>query len=45
MGPEGGSGGGLIIAEGTPEAIAATPGSFTGDFLRPVLGLSAMAAD
>jgi excinuclease ABC subunit A len=45
MGPEGGSGGGLIIAEGTPEAIAATPGSYTGDFLRPVLGLPAMAAD
>ena len=38
LGPEGGSGGGLVIAEGTPEAIAATPGSFTGDFLRPVLG-------
>jgi excinuclease ABC subunit A len=45
MGPEGGSGGGLIVAEGTPEAIATTPGSFTGDFLRQVLGLSAMAAD
>jgi excinuclease ABC subunit A len=45
MGPEGGSGGGLVIAEGTPEAIAATTGSFTGDFLRPVLGLPAMAAD
>ncbi|MBA2596718.1 MAG: excinuclease ABC subunit UvrA [Chloroflexia bacterium] len=45
MGPEGGSGGGTIIAEGTPEAIAATPGSFTGDYLRPVLGLPAMAAD
>ena len=45
MGPEGGSGGGLVIAEGTPEAIAASPGSFTGDFLRPVLGLPAMAAD
>jgi excinuclease ABC subunit A len=45
MGPEGGSGGGLVIAEGTPEAIASSPGSFTGDFLRPVLGLSAMAAD
>ncbi|MCC2628008.1 MAG: excinuclease subunit, partial [Thermomicrobiales bacterium] len=45
MGPEGGSGGGLVIAEGTPEAIAATMGSFTGDYLRPVLGLSAMAAD
>jgi len=45
MGPEGGNGGGLVIAEGTPEMIAATPGSFTGDFLQPVLGLPAMAAD
>jgi excinuclease ABC subunit A len=45
LGPEGGSGGGLVIAEGTPEAVAATPGSFTGDYLRPVLGLPAMAAD
>ena len=36
---------GLGIAESAPEAIAATPGSFTGDFLRPVLGLPAMAAD
>jgi excinuclease ABC subunit A len=45
MGPEGGSGGGLVVAEGTPEAIASTPGSFTGDFLRPVLGQTAMAAD
>jgi excinuclease UvrABC ATPase subunit len=35
----------MVIAEGTPEAIASTPGSFTGDFLRPVLGLPAMAAD
>jgi excinuclease ABC subunit A len=45
MGPEGGSGGGLVIAEGTPEDIAASPSSYTGDFLRPVLGLPAMAAD
>ncbi|MCC7024868.1 MAG: excinuclease ABC subunit UvrA [Thermomicrobiales bacterium] len=45
MGPEGGSGGGTVVAEGTPEAIAAMPGSFTGDFLRPVLGQTAMAAD
>jgi excinuclease ABC subunit A len=45
MGPEGGNGGGLVIAEGTPEAVAATPGSFTGDFLRPVLGVQALAAD
>ena len=45
MGPEGGSGGGMVIAEGTPDAVAATPGSFTGDFLRPVLGVHALAAD
>ena len=45
LGPEGGNGGGRVIAEGTPEEIAAKPGSFTGDFLRPVLGPSAMAAD
>jgi excinuclease ABC subunit A len=37
MGPEGGSGGGLVVAEGTPEDIAATPDSHTGMFLRPVL--------
>ncbi len=45
LGPEGGSGGGLIIAEGTPEAIAETPGSFTGEYLRPVLEPQRMAAD
>ena len=37
MGPEGGSGGGLVIAEGTPEEIAAIPDSYTGQFLAPVL--------
>jgi excinuclease ABC subunit A len=37
MGPEGGSGGGLVIAEGTPEEIAAQPHSYTGQFLAPVL--------
>ena len=37
MGPEGGSGGGLVIAEGTPEQVAAIPDSFTGQFLAPVL--------
>ncbi len=37
MGPEGGSGGGLVIAEGTPEEIAAHPDSYTGQFLGPVL--------
>jgi excinuclease ABC subunit A len=34
MGPEGGSGGGLVIAQGTPEDIADTPDSYTGQFLR-----------
>ena len=37
LGPEGGDGGGRIIAEGTPEAIAATPASHTGRFLAPLL--------
>ncbi|MGI8963621.1 MAG: excinuclease ABC subunit UvrA, partial [Thermomicrobiales bacterium] len=45
MGPEGGSGGGLVVAEGTPEEIVATVGSFTGDFLRHVLEPVEMAAD
>jgi excinuclease ABC subunit A len=38
LGPEGGEGGGRIIATGTPERIAATPGSATGEFLGPLLG-------
>ena len=37
MGPEGGTRGGMIIAEGTPEQIAANADSYTGDFLRPIL--------
>ena len=37
MGPEGGEGGGKIVAEGPPEKIARTPGSFTGEFLSRVL--------
>jgi len=37
MGPEGGSGGGLLIAEGTPEHVAASSDSHTGTFLAPVL--------
>ena len=38
MGPEGGSRGGLVIAEGTPEQIAANQDSYTGAFLQRVLG-------
>lgn len=37
LGPEGGSGGGTIVAEGTPEEIALVPESFTGQFLRKIL--------
>ncbi len=37
LGPEGGSGGGKIIATGTPEQVAARKGSFTGQFLAPML--------
>ena len=37
MGPEGGSRGGLVVAEGTPEDVAANPDSFTGEFLKPLL--------
>jgi excinuclease ABC subunit A len=39
MGPEGGSGGGQIVATGTPEEIAANPRSHTGYWLAPVLNL------
>ena len=37
MGPEGGSRGGMVVAEGTPEAVAANPESYTGQFLAPLL--------
>ena len=40
LGPEGGDGGGTVIAEGTPEQIAEVKNSYTGEFLRPLLGLS-----
>jgi excinuclease ABC subunit A len=39
LGPEGGEDGGWIVAEGTPEQVAAVAGSYTGQVLRPVLGL------
>lgn len=37
LGPEGGSGGGQIIAEGTPEEVADAPASHTGRYLKPLL--------
>ena len=39
LGPEGGARGGLVVAEGTPEEVAAAPGSATGAWIAPVLGL------
>ncbi|MCI1594439.1 MAG: excinuclease ABC subunit UvrA [Pediococcus pentosaceus] len=37
LGPEGGAGGGQVVAVGTPEAIAAVPESYTGKYLKEVL--------
>jgi len=37
MGPAGGNRGGTVVAEGTPEDVAASPDSFTGEFLKPLL--------
>jgi excinuclease ABC subunit A len=44
MGPEGGSGGGTVVGQGSPEDIAAVPGSHTGAFLADVLGARRTAA-
>ena len=40
MGPEGGSGGGTVVATGTPEQVAANEKSYTGQFLKPLLSSS-----
>ena len=37
LGPEGGSGGGKVIAEGTPETVAKTKGSYTGQYIKRIL--------
>jgi excinuclease ABC subunit A len=44
LGPEGGDGGGRIIAQGTPEDVAENPASFTGQYLKHVLGRKKAAA-
>jgi excinuclease ABC subunit A len=44
LGPEGGEGGGEVVAVGTPEDIAETEESFTGRFLRDVLAREPAAA-
>ncbi len=38
LGPEGGTGGGSLVVAGTPEQVAATPASYTGRYLAPMLG-------
>jgi excinuclease ABC subunit A len=40
MGPEGGNGGGTIVATGTPEQVAKNEKSYTGQFLKPILASS-----
>ena len=39
MGPEGGDGGGMVIAQGTPRQIAQSKESHTGKYLKKILGL------
>jgi excinuclease ABC subunit A len=38
MGPEGGAGGGTVVASGTPDDVAANAASYTGQYLKPLLG-------
>jgi excinuclease ABC subunit A len=45
LGPEGGDGGGSVIAVGTPEQIASARGSYTGKYLRNTLGMPGRAAE
>ncbi len=44
LGPEGGEEGGHMVAAGTPEEIAASPSSYTGEYLRPILKRRGRAA-
>jgi excinuclease ABC subunit A len=44
LGPEGGSGGGTLVCEGTPEHVATVEESWTGRFLAPLLGLDELVA-
>lgn len=44
MGPEGGAGGGTVVASGTPEEVVAVPESYTGKFLAEILGAPAKPA-
>jgi excinuclease ABC subunit A len=44
LGPEGGDGGGQIVASGTPEDVAKVKGSYTGQYLKPLLATRPCAA-
>jgi excinuclease ABC subunit A len=44
MGPEGGEEGGTVVATGTPEEVAGTPGSYTGQFLAGLVTPAAPTA-
>ena len=44
MGPEGGSGGGRVVAQGTPEDVAKVKGSYTGMYLKEMLAGTAKGA-
>src|SRR5690606_33736053 len=44
LGPEGGSGGGLVVAAGTPEDVARAKGSYTGAFLHELLATASKAS-
>jgi excinuclease ABC subunit A len=45
IGPEGGDGGGTVVAVGTPEAVAGVPASHTGRYLEDILGARRVAAE
>jgi excinuclease ABC subunit A len=45
LGPEGGEGGGRVLISGTPESVAAHPGSHTGRYLRRALARAEPATD
>ncbi len=44
MGPDGGTRGGLVVSEGTPEQVAADPDSHTGEFLRRLVPPEALVS-
>jgi excinuclease ABC subunit A len=45
IGPEGGDGGGQVVAKGTPEQVAEVEGSYTGKYLKPMLAARKLAAE